>query len=89
MKGNNPCLFWFVCLKYFSFPYCFIRDHLSHPVLETFTFVKSDCIEDVHPISSRDFAGLDSLCARDCSRLEAVRLCRELFQYCLIIVGRT
>ncbi len=47
MKGNNPCLFWFVCLKYFSFPYCFIRDQLSHPMLETFSFVKSDCIEDI------------------------------------------
>ncbi len=50
MKGNNPCLFWFVCLKYFYFPYCFIRDCPSHRVcgqLETFTFTESDFIEDV------------------------------------------
>jgi len=48
VKGNNPCLFWFVCLKYFYFPYCFIRDQLSHPMLDvTFSFVKSDCIEDI------------------------------------------
>lgn len=52
VKGNNPCLFWFVCLKYFYFSLLFysrlsessgvrtVRDiHLSRKVTSLKTFV--------------------------------------------------
>ncbi len=70
--------------------------------LETFTFTESDFIEDVRSELELNSFGTECILFLQGTlldwtprvlgtvrRLEAVRLCRELFQYCLIIVGRT